>query len=171
MERIGIVASFFEQRGLGRPKKFYTITPAGRSLFPKMYDSVLVSLIAKLNKIEEEKGGKLSERLLQEVATDLANNFNSKTQDMPTEERLRAFEKFLNHLGFSAKVERNKDGTVSVLRNDCALYNVALRNYGNVCVGFDSLLVAKCLNAEGNVKLERCMALGKRNCEHLVKLA
>jgi predicted ArsR family transcriptional regulator len=170
MERMGIVLSFFSQRGVGRPKKIYTITPAGRSLFPKMYDRVLVSLIAKLGAVTEDGGGKLSERLLREVASDLSKEFHERVKGLSHDERLHEFEKFLNELGFSAKLKKGEDGSVSIIRNDCALYNVAIHNFGIVCVGFDSLLVAKCLDAVGNVKLEGCMALGKSRCEHLISL-
>ena len=173
MEKIGLVISSFRQTGfVGRPRKYYDITPDGRALFPKMYDEVLSSLIAKLSRLRSssEVGlASLAEILMEEVASDLARDFHERAKGMDLKRKLEVFEEFLNGLGFSAKVGLDeKGGGITIVRNDCALFNVAMKNYGAVCAGFDNTLVAKCLDAEGSVKLVRCMALGKKSCEHRV---
>lgn len=171
MEKIGIVTSFFRQSGLGRPKKYYKITSLGRSLFPKMYDQVLTLLISRLSKLHSgDEGSSLSEKLMSDIATNIASDFNSNTKSLALDERIQALESFLNSLGFSARITKRSDGTILILRNDCALYSAALNNYGSICVGFDLVLISKCLNVPNKVKMEHCMALGKRNCEHVVSL-
>ncbi|MGI0090120.1 MAG: helix-turn-helix transcriptional regulator, partial [Nitrososphaerales archaeon] len=99
MEKIGLVSSFFRREGLGRPKKHYTITPLGRSLFPKMYDRLLDILIGRLTGLRSESGKIMSEQLLEETASDLAMGFNSKTASFSFDQKLQSLEDFLNQLG------------------------------------------------------------------------
>ncbi len=169
MERIGIVSSFVKREGRGRPKKFYSITPVGRTLFPKLYDRVLELLLKKLSSIDSKNQQNLSEEMLSSLATDLSKEFRARTASLDSHGKLSAFEDFLNELGFSAKVRKSSDGTISITRSDCALYNVASSNFRSVCIGFDGSLVSNCLGVENRVRLENCMALGKRNCIHTVK--
>jgi len=168
MERIGIVSSFFAQNGPGRPKKYYKITTAGRSLFPKMYDHLLNLVLSNLSRRRTSDGEIESHSILREVASNMADSFNSRTDGFSFAEKVSAFEDFLNELGFSCKSKVLNDGTVSIVRNDCAVYNLALKNYPMVCEQFDTVLVSKCLGEAQNVKLNRCMALGAKNCEHIV---
>lgn len=37
LDRMGFVEGFFRQEGLGRPKKYYALTPQGRERFPQAY--------------------------------------------------------------------------------------------------------------------------------------
>lgn len=167
MEKLGIVGSYFKQEGLGRPKKFYKITSLGRSLFPKMYDQILLELISKLCNGNLDGGRNIMEKAMENISTDLAEKFNLRTKNFAIDEKLRALEGYLNELGFSTKVSRKKDGQISIVRTDCALYNVALSNYDQICLGFDTRLISKCLEGR-NVSLLHCMALGRPNCHHNV---
>ena len=170
MEKMGIVDSSFKQNGLGRPKKYYAISPLGRTLFPKMYDLVLSKLVTKLSNTQLEHGENLAERALADVATELATVFRSRAKNQSLDNKLRALEEYLNELGFSSRVSRRKDGQISIVRNDCALYSVAISNCHQICVGFDTRFISECFGEDSQVKLVDCMALGRRTCEHLVSL-
>ena len=169
MEKLGIVGSYFKQEGVGRPKKFYTITSLGRNLFPKMYDQILLELISKLSKGNQHDGRNVIEKAMEDISTDLAVKFNLRTENAAIDEKLRALEGYLNELGFSTEISRRKDGQVSIVRTDCALYNVALSNYDQICLGFDTQLISKCLEGR-SVSLLHCMALGRPNCHHNVAI-
>lgn len=169
MEKLGIVGSYFKQEGVGRPKKFYTITSLGRNLFPKMYDQILLELISKLSKGNQHDGRNVIEKAMEDISTDLAVKFNLRTENAAIDEKLRALEGYLNELGFSTEISRRKDGQVSIVRTDCALYNVALSNYDQICLGFDTRLISKCLEGR-SVSLLHCMALGRPNCHHNVAI-
>ena len=168
-EKLGIVGSYFKQDGVGRPKKFYTITSLGRNLFPKMYDQMLLELIARLSNGNLEGGRNVVEKAMEDISTDLAEKFNSRTNNIAIDDKLSALEGYLNELGFSTEVSRRKDGQISIVRTDCALYNVALTNYDQICLGFDTRLISKCLEGS-HVELLHCMALGRSNCHHSVTI-
>lgn len=179
MEKIGIVTSTFQQNGeVGRPKKYYEITALGRNLFPKIYDRVLSSLLAELGELRvgddetDNVRGNVAGEMLGRVADELASDFLERSSGLSQRQKIKAFERFLDGLGFSTSIEIDAEsGTVKILRTDCALYNVASKNYLAVCEGFDRSLVSKCLGSDhGKVKLVRCMALGKKNCEHVVSI-
>lgn len=170
LESIGVVDSTFRQDGVGRPKKIYRVTRTGRSLFPKMYDTMLTNIISELAKSDQENTSGVLYKTLSSIASSLAASFRERNRLFSREDKIKALEQFLNELGFSSSVTIEKNGEVSILRTDCALYNVALSNYKRVCLDFDSQLVEKCLGERSIVRLETCMALGNAKCQHFVKL-
>lgn len=171
LESIEIVDSTFRQEGVGRPKKVYRVTKTGRSLFPKMYDTMLSSLISELAKSDEVRTNGILIKTLSSIASSLAASFNANHGLLPLERKIKALEQFLNELGFCSKIVVEKNGEVSILRTDCALYNVALSHPQRVCLEFDSQLIEKSLGEKSAVRLETCMALGNAKCQHFVKLA
>ena len=48
LEAMGLVRGFFRQEGLGRPKKYYTITDAGKDIFPRSYAQPLAEALRQL---------------------------------------------------------------------------------------------------------------------------
>lgn len=169
LESIGVVDSTFRQDGVGRPKKFYRITRTGRSLFPKMYDTMLANIISELAKSDLDGASGVLNKTLSSIASSLAASFQEKNRSLSMEGKVKALEHFLNELGFSSRVTIEKGGEVSILRTDCALYNVALSHYKRVCLDFDGQLIEKCLGERSTVRLESCMALGSAKCQHFVK--
>lgn len=135
-----------------------------------MYDTMLTSLISELARNDQESTKDILNKTLSSIASSLAASFNETYGSLTRECRIKALEQFLNDLGFSSKVAVEKNGEASILRTDCALYNVALSNYKRVCLDFDSQLIEKCLGGKSTVRLETCMALGNAKCQHFIKL-
>src|SRR5207247_5826974 len=103
----------------GRPRNLYSLTAAGRELFPRRYDAILNAILAH---ITQDRGCEYAEDLLHGVANDTLKELKLKaTGGRVPKNRLLAA---LNDLGFEATAQRKDSGRIITSRN-CPIVRVA----------------------------------------------
>jgi predicted ArsR family transcriptional regulator len=163
LENAGLVTATFEQRGLGRPKKIFALSPSGAELFTRKYD-VLLDLV--IRKISETYGPPALRSILLSTARELSITLGVVSDDLPYRERLRKVTEALDDLGFAAKLEE-KDGKTSIVSKNCILLRTAEANHDLLCHKFHSELIRAALK-RGRVELHECMVDGAPFCTHIV---
>ena len=163
LENAGLVTATFEQRGLGRPKKIFSLSPSGAELFTRKYD-VLLDLV--IRKIGETYGPPALRSILLSTARGLSITLGVVSDDLLYRERLRKVTDALDDLGFAAKLEE-KDGKSSIISKNCILLRTAEANHDLLCHKFHSELIRAALK-RGRVELHECMVDGAPFCTHIV---
>lgn len=152
----GIVEDSFERSNVGRPKKVYTLTSDGKEIFPRLYDSVLSTTIAK---ISDKKSEGYAESILSSVADDIAE----KTGQFSGQ----SFAKALNDLGFESSV-KNMRGSYLVTSRNCPLLKTAEIHGEILCRGLHEELLRRGLGGS-DVKREKWIISGDEFCTHVVR--
>ncbi len=135
LRETGAVDREFVRGGVGRPKKVYSITPAGRELFPRRYDVVLNAVLGELVKEEgPERAEALVRRQGEEAGRALA------PADAPEPARLRRMLEGLNDLGFEASLDR-RDGVCVVTSRNCPILKAAQAHRELVCRGLHAEII------------------------------
>lgn len=163
LENAGLVTATFEQRGLGRPKKIFSISPTGAEMFTRKYD-LLLDLVLK--KIADSYGPQALRSALLSIARELSTTLETGSDEMPFRERLRKVTDALDDLGFATKLEE-KDGKASIISRNCIILHAARTNHDLMCLKFHSELIRAALKP-GKVELHECMLDGAPYCRHVI---
>ena len=159
LRELGIVEARFVRRGPGRPRKFYALTDSGRELFPRRYDTILNTLLARLTR---DRGSEYAERLLRNIAADSVKEM--KLGGTIGRARLSRFVAALNDLGFEATV-RSKDPTRTMTSRNCPILSVARAHRELVCRVFHAELIRTATGA-ATVQRGRWIVDGDPVCTH-----
>lgn len=162
LEGQGLVAATFQRAGVGRPRKVYALTDAGREIFPRRYQFLLSKLVER---IAAKEGRAYTARLLAEVAHDVAEELHVPSHGS-ADQRAQALAMALNTLGFDAAIEQTAQGLVLVRRN-CIFLESAKEHHDLVCGRFDQELVKAAFGA-GEAQLQCCMATGSNACHNVL---
>jgi len=109
--------------GVGRPLRYYSLTPAGEHAFPKQYDDLAVSLI-------DAVGESLGRNALQQVLAALANDevaaWEQRLAGLSLEARLEALrDYYIDGDPFMTAV--GDEESLALVERNCPYLNVALR--------------------------------------------
>lgn len=167
LEERGIVVPTFHREGVGRPRKRYLLTPEGQELFPRRYelllDSVMEELLARQGEgFVSALFAEAARRMAQQIALEVPHGQGKN-------ERVRALARALNHLGFRCRVEEDKDGTLTITRNNCVFRHNALTHSYLLCEVFDKHLTEALLGQVG-LDLKDSIGRGGVRCTHLIQL-
>jgi DeoR family suf operon transcriptional repressor len=152
-----------EQRGsAGRPKHFYSVTPAAEELFPKTYGDLTCELLDYLTAEEPDLVEKLFDRR-RERRVEAAR---SRLAGRSFPERVAELARILDEDGYLADVERDEDGAWYIVEHNCAILEVAFR-YGQACSSEIGFLREVMPDAE----IDRIthMASGQHHCAYRVR--
>ena len=163
LENAGLVSSSFEQRGLGRPKKLYSVTGLGAELFARKYDMLLDMMIDRIN---ETYGQPVLRSMILAIARDLGNTPELSTETVNFRERLKTAAEVLDNLGFATELAE-KDGEVSIISRNCVLRRTAEKNHDLICRKFHGELIRSILK-HGKIKLHECMVEESTFCRHVI---
>lgn len=167
----GIVAQEFVKDGIGRPKKFYSLSEIGREMFPRQYELVLNSLIEKLIASTDRS---FAENLMKRVATDILRlkqlEFQNGEKESTLGERLDRLKLSAAKFGFDTAIETLDSGSIRLISHNCPLYKSAKKYPDLMCKGFHGEIIRNALGTD-NVKLEHCVLSGDSTCVHFINLA
>lgn len=157
----GLVAEAFQRTGVGRPKKFYTITEKGREIFPRQYHTLLNNVVAKL---VEREGPDGAESIMRDIAKDVAKTLGREniTSSSHTKQVLAG----INQLGFDATLGMN-NGTLAVTSRNCPVWKAAVAQREVVCRGFHAELLRASLGGK-DVDRQEWMVDGDSYCRHTI---
>ncbi len=166
LERNGLVVAEFRHEGVGRPKKYYSLTTDGRELLPRRYQLMLELMLDNLLRTH---GREEVERLMGAVARDLASRLESADPDLPIEDRVRKSVEALNDLGFRASVV-TEDGKLAIVRSSCVFQRTAAEHHDLVCRVFDQELLRASVQGEASIQMVQSQAIGDCVCKHVVDI-
>jgi predicted ArsR family transcriptional regulator len=164
----GLVIQEFVRDGVGRPKKFYSLSELGRELFPRQYELVLNSFIEKLIANTDRP---FVESIVKKVASDIAKPKNAESQNIASKqtflERMDHLVNSLGAFGFDTSLERNETGNLRLVSHNCPLYKVAKKHPDLMCQAFHTEIIRAALGTD-SIRLEGCVLSGDTTCVHSV---
>jgi len=162
LEKEGFVASKFEISGKGRPKKMYSLTLQGRSLFPRKTGELLSFLIQRTS---QRYGEKEVESLMVSVARDLVKQLVTKKVEGTLSSRLSHLVRFLNDYGFFTSLSKHGNKFVIEYRN-CVFEDV-INQFGKYICKIDEEITREIAR---NVIIEwkECIAKGDKRCLQVI---
>ena len=124
----GLVAHRDERTGPGRPLRWYCLTPAAESLFPKRYGQLTNQL---LGFIEEAAPDLITEAFARRGRQRQARA-EARLAGLDFDDRVRELSAILDEDGYLASCERSADGSWRISERNCAILDVA-RQHGEAC--------------------------------------
>ncbi|NPA06343.1 MAG: ArsR family transcriptional regulator [Chloroflexi bacterium] len=160
LEAENLVTSEEERHGVGRPRRVYYLTPQGLERFPSRYIQFAVRLLKQLKRTLPRE---VVQRILAQMAREMAEAYETRVENLPTEERLDLLVRLLQREGFT--VEWEQQGDRYILREVTCPYVQIGQEHPEVCV-IDETLIANVLD----VPAERvqCILDGDRTCTYVI---
>ena len=157
----GFATYYIDSSQVGRPKKMYRVSPAGRELLPKK-TSVLLSMLTK--RISEVYGKQALSSLMGLVTDDFAGYLRHRGKPIATGDKdrsLREMVRLFNDLGFMASLSK-KEGEYLITYRNCVFHDAMAALDGHICEMHKKVL----LRSLGNCKIEseKSIFKGDNNC-------
>ena len=124
----GLVAHRDERQGPGRPRRWYCLTPAAETLFPKRYGQLTNQLLGFI----EDSDPDLVASAFQRRAEQRRDRAAARLAGRDFEDRVRELTRILDEDGYLADCEQAGDGTWLVTERNCAILDVA-RHHREAC--------------------------------------
>jgi DeoR family suf operon transcriptional repressor len=157
----GYVEQEVERSGRGRPRHLYSLTAAGRTLFPQHYDEFTNGL---LREILISDGSRKVEELLGRMGRRLAAQYESELAGLPTIQRTARLTELLNAKGILAEMRLQPDGIV-FHEYTCPYYDLA-REYRAIC-DMEESMIAQAVRQP--VELVACTLDGNHGCQFRIR--
>jgi DeoR family transcriptional regulator, suf operon transcriptional repressor len=148
-----------ERRGVGAPTLAYRLTQAGEALFPRSYETLLLSL---LNAVVRAEGRGRAVAMLEEQFASAAERVEQELVGAGSEQRLSAVAKLLSDQGYMAEAS-----TGGLIEHNCAVQEVA-RQFPEICEAEARFLSAV---LQADVRRERHILSGCTACEYRVRVS
>jgi DeoR family suf operon transcriptional repressor len=124
----GLVAHRDERQGRGRPRRWYCLTPAAESLFPKRYGQLTNQLLGFIGESDPDLVTVAFERRAEQRRDRAAARLAGRSFT----ERVRELTRILDEDGYLADCEEVADGSWLVTERNCAILDVA-RHHREAC--------------------------------------
>jgi predicted ArsR family transcriptional regulator len=157
----GLVAADEERHGVGRPRLVYSLTEDGMEKFPTRYLRLTTRLLQQL---KDTMPKPMVARLFNQIAEDLAHDYEGQMQGLTMEERLDVVKTLLAEEGFTVEWEK-KDNEYRIHEISCPYYQIGVA-HPEVCT-VDQTLISRMLALPAN-KVE-CMLSGSSHCTYVVQ--
>jgi predicted ArsR family transcriptional regulator len=157
----GCVEQEVERTGRGRPRHIYSLTAAGRTLFPHHYDEFTNGL---LREILISEGSRKVEELLGRMGRRLAAQYEGELAGMATLERTARLTELLNAKGILAEMRLQPDGIV-FHEYTCPYYDLA-RQYRAIC-DMEEGMISQAVRQP--VELVACTLDGNHGCQFKIR--
>ena len=160
LEADGLVTSDEERHGVGRPRRVYYLTEAGREQFPTRYVRLTIRLLEQLKETVPQP---FVDKLFSQMAQELVADYESKLDGLSMEERLDLVTDLLTDEGF--KVDWEKQGNQYIIHEaNCPYYYIG-QDHPEIC-SVDQTLISNILSVPA-VKI-KCMLNGDAQCTYIV---
>jgi predicted ArsR family transcriptional regulator len=121
----GLVAHRDERQGPGRPRRWYCLTPAAETLFPKRYGQLTNQLLGFI----EDSDPDLVALAFQRRAEQRRDRAAARLAGRDFEGRVRELARILDEDGYLADCEPGGDGSWMVTERNCAILDVARQHH------------------------------------------
>ncbi|MEX1246960.1 MAG: ArsR family transcriptional regulator [Anaerolineales bacterium] len=164
LEDEGLVSSAEERHGVGRPRRVYFLTEAGRERFPAHTIRFANQLLAEVKQqLPAEEYGKLFSRMAEGIAEQYAGT--RQLSDLNLKERLALLKEWLGKEGYTVQIQRGEK-EILIKETSCPYYYVG-QTHSEVCT-IDKALIAKVLSADP--ERTSCLLSGDSHCTYVVPL-
>lgn len=160
LEAEGLVTSYEERHGVGRPRRLYQLTDLGRELFPTRYLKLTTRLLSQL---KDQLPPGMINNLFSQMAKDIAAEYEDVLADLSVEERLDLIQQLLSAEGFSVVWEKKGDDYY-IEEVSCPYFHISL-NHPEVC-SVDQTIISTMLALP--TEKVRCILKGDANCTFVV---
>ncbi|KSV89954.1 metalloregulator ArsR/SmtB family transcription factor [Sinorhizobium sp. GL28] len=162
----GLVLSWSEAKGVGRPSQFWGLTALGHAEFPDTHAELTVQL---LRTIRQTLGEVAIDRLIAARENETRENYSAAMSDKESlRERVDELVRLRSQEGYMAAYEDPGDGTLLFVENHCPICAAATS-----CQGFcrAELSVFRAVLGPG-VEVERAehILAGARRCAYVVRM-
>ena len=131
LQREGLVTSEDRPVPIGRPAKFWRLTPEADHLFPEAYAELSVALI---NSVKDAFGEEGLERVLTSRCAKQRMDYGKRIRPQdPLDKKLDELARVRTEEGYMAEIRREDDGSFLLVENHCPICAAA-----NACQGFCS---------------------------------
>ncbi len=155
----GLILAREERHGVGRPRLVYSLTETGVEKFPTRYLNLTNRL---LDQLKFHLSRKEIDKIFIQIAHDLAQEQNLKTQNMSIEDKLDFIQSSLADEGFA--IEWKKEGDEYIIDEvTCPFYHIS-QNHPEVCT-IDQTLISNILSIP--VEKIRCVLKGDSQCSYV----
>jgi len=165
LQREGLVASEERPVPIGRPAKFWRLTPEADHLFPEAYAELSVALI---DSVKDAFGDEGLERVLTSRCARQRVDYGRRIKPQDSLDRkLAELAKVRTEEGYMAEVRREDDGSFLLVENHCPICAAA-----NACQGFCSTeldLFRSVLGSGVTVERAEHIIKGDSRCVYRVK--
>ncbi len=163
----GLVLSWSEAKGVGRPSQFWGLTAAGHAEFPDTHAELTVQL---LRTIRQTLGEAAIDRLIAAREDETRQNYRTAMAEKTgLRERVDELVRLRSQEGYMAACEDPGDGTLLFVENHCPICAAATS-----CQGFcrAELSVFRAVLGPGiNVERTEHILAGARRCAYVVRPA
>ncbi len=159
----GLVRDSTERAGVGRPRRFWSLTEQGHACFPDAHAQTMVALIEA---VREEFGETGLDRLVARRECAITAAYQRALEGLSgLEDRLARLASMREAEGYMAEWRRLDDGTCLLIENHCPICAAA-----KVCQGFcgGELTLFERLLAPARVERIEHILLGARRCAYRV---
>lgn len=159
----GLIEAEEERHGVGRPRLVYSLTEDGMERFPTKYLRLTTRLLAQM---KESMPGPIVTQLFNQIAEDLAREYESQIEGLSMEERLEFVKELLAREGFTVEWEK-KGEEYQIHEISCPYYQIGIA-HPEVCT-VDQTLISRMLALPAN-KVQ-CILDGGSHCTYVVQPA
>ena len=157
----GLVAEDEERHGVGRPRLVYFLTEVGLENFPTRYLRLTTRLLAQMKETMPEP---VVRNLFNQIAEDLAQEYEGQMKGLSMEERLDFVKTMLGEEGFTVEWEK-KGKQYEIHEISCPYYQIGI-SHPEVCT-VDQTLISKMLAVPA--EKVQCILSGGTFCTYVVQ--
>ena len=162
LEHRGYVEPYFEKADRGRPKKRYKITSEGRRVFPQKTHVLFSSLISK---VKENYGEEGLENLLEDVASDFAEQLFAEGEGSAPKDNLKRLVESLDKFGFYPSFREDEDFYYIEYKN--CVFGDAIEDLGTKLCKMHRDIIRNALS-DCSVEQRKSIAEGDDFCLHRI---
>lgn len=160
----GLVDSYSQIEGVGRPRKFWQLSQRGHARFPDAHADLTVKMIGDVRRVFGEEG---LERLISERERDMRLGYEKAMEDRKTlAERVAALAELRAREGYMARVEQDGEDFL-LIEDHCPICAAA-----TACQGFcrsELSIFRMVLGPDAQVERADYLLDGGRRCSYRIR--
>ncbi|MGU3574384.1 helix-turn-helix transcriptional regulator [Brucellaceae bacterium C25G] len=161
----GLVASYSQGRGVGRPSQYWDLTALGHARFPDTHAQLAVQL---LSSVRELLGADALETLISAREQQTRALYQAELSQISNlHERIKKLAQLRSEEGYMAEVETDKNGKYIFIENHCPICAAA-----TACQGFcraELNIFRSLLGTDVKVEREEYILSGDRRCTYSIQ--
>ncbi|HVJ33877.1 MAG TPA: metalloregulator ArsR/SmtB family transcription factor [Terriglobia bacterium] len=160
----GLVAHEDRKLGVGRPKRFWTLTKAGHDYFPENHAGLTLELINAVRAVFGEEG---LDRVIRHRELKAKKQYRELVGEGPIKQRAKRLAAQRSAEGYMAQLQDLPDGGILLLERHCPICAAAA-----TCQGFcrsELALFAHALGPDVSVTRTDHIVSGGERCAYIVK--
>jgi predicted ArsR family transcriptional regulator len=157
----GLVIMKEQRQAVGRPLHIFTLSKAGRALYPHRYTLWISKLLEQLT---ETLAPAAAEHLIDTLAQSVAQDARAEFAALPPRQRMRRLIELLTQQGFRAQWQRTEDG-LPLVELHCPYFAMG-QHHAEICQ-IDEALIRTAMGTE--ITRGSCLFSGDNVCTYILQ--